>query len=97
VSTHCEVVGKIIYPRQKLATKRPPFSAQRPMTHRCDLEKRDRTASLCHDLYKVEVELTESIWLVGEPTLSPLTWAFVEVMGFEPTASTLRNVWLSVF
>ena len=50
-----------------------------------------------HDLYEVEVELSESIWFVGDPTFSPFTWAFVEVMGFEPTASTLRMSWLSAF
>lgn len=44
-----------------------------------------------HDLYKPEVELNETICFDGDSTFSPLTWAFVEVMGFEPTASTLRT------
>jgi hypothetical protein len=46
------------------------------------------------DLYKPEVELNETICLIcfdGDSTFSPFTWAFVEVMGFEPTASTLRT------
>ncbi len=62
-----------------------------PTSARVQMRTNSQVDSAGHDLYKSIVAL-----LVGTP---PLTRDFgpVEVMGFEPTALYIANVWFSVF